>query len=1775
MANKKDSTKNLLVSIQIAWDSVTRFGNHVDAVINKQTTEDQEINSLKIRLSAITPKLDEVTECYAQLIANNVIPQVSLEEFEDLYFTAIAKASTLLDSVRTTPTVQSHSSRSVKLPPITVPLFSGDIHGFHSFFDTFLAVVDTNEDLSEVEKLFYLKQSLRGSAAECVSGMQMTQANYKIAISNLKSRYDNRKLQVLSHLETLFNFPKIQRENATDLRQLSDLVERHFRGLDNLRVSESEFKNAILAYIIKSKSDFRTASDFIKLQSSQIPSLEESKSFLNDKCLTLESLTYMTNKHSDSNSKAVNKSLISKQSFQSSVPSNCPICSKGVHSPSHCPVFLEITPKLRYERAKEANLCLNCLKHSNSLKCRSTNTCRNCSRKHNTLLCFSNPTLRSQSYNVTSNTSNDSVPSNANESHSVLTQPQSSEIQPISQQTQQSTICSNTQTQNSGTVLLSTAKIIVVAGTQSVQARCLLDSASQSNFITKALCDSLHLKSWPSRTVISGVNGSRSESIGICSVKLQSCYSNFSCDIKCLVVPSVTSHLPTVTLNKNLIPIPVNIQLADDTYYESSSVDLLIGADTFYDLMLPGQVRLGKGLPVLQNTTFGYVVSGKIPATLSSHPTISHASVVQSFHLTNHSDSDIELSLSDSIKRFLTVDDVNPVSKSSLLSKEQKFCEENFQNTTRTNPNGTLVLTIPFKINITQLGYSKTYALNRLLNLEKRFQKDPFLKSQYVDFMREYQDLGHMSEIGSLNNIDLIDSHGISAPIICYGGTINVKSIPRYYLPHHPVFKANSLTTKIRVVFEGNAKTLAGASLNDSQIVGPIVQDDLFSILLRFRQFEIAVVADIEKMYRTIYVENSQRHLQSILWRDTPQDQIKVFELNTVTYGTASASYMATRSLRFIAERYSTKFPQGSKSILENFYIDDWLVSTNTQEEMILLKSQVSHCLSNHGLILRKFVSNKADVLLDPSQSNHKNDLHTVTINDKSISKTLGLNWMPAEDILFCDADLSTAKVTKRTMLSAIAKIYDPLGILAPIVVVAKLIMQKLWHEKVDWDDPVSDSIRSQWHTLQQQWIQTSPPTIQRFVIPTGSNNIQLHGFSDASSRAYGACVYVRSVQANMEISCHLLCAKSKVAPMHSVSIPRLELCAAVLLSQLIQKVTDSLSIKPDGIYLWTDSTIVIHWIHSTPNVHKVFVANRIAVIHELSNITWWRHVPSSFNAADLISRGSSVPDLKSNTLWWQGPEFLRSFETSWPVQQVTSRSGTEQFELKQCLVVTKVNPTTIFSRYSTFSKLQRVYAYVIRFFVNVRVRIRGDPDNGHAKWLSVNELRNSLNSLIKLCQSESFSEELRLLRSDSSVNLKSSLKLLNVFIDTNGCLRVGGRLANSDFDYNKKHPIVLPKGHKFTVLILEHYHKILLHCGAQHLLASVRERFWPIDGKNQCKLVIRRCIVCARARPAVQHPIMGDLPRERLTFTHPFNNVGVDFAGPILIKEKKVRNTKFVKAYICLFICLSVRAVHLELVTDLSTDSFVAAFRRFIARRGKPAIVWSDNAKNFVGGASKIRELQKAFNSNKVQISNFLVSQDVTWKFITPRSPHEGGIWEAAIKSTKFHLRRVLKDSHLDYESLLTVLTQIESVLNSRPLSLLSSDPDDLTPLTPNHFLLGRSLLTLPEVDMSNSNPNRLQLYQRAQHLQQCFWKRWQREVVPELQRRCKWFKRLPELAKINSVVTLQEDGIQPLRWKIGRIIELHRSNDGIVRAATVRLPGGSVVRRSMHKMCVLPVNE
>ncbi|KAL7726124.1 hypothetical protein ACLKA6_002594 [Drosophila palustris] len=561
-----------------------------------------------------------------------------------------------------------------------------------------------------------------------------------------------------------------------------------------------------------------------------------------------------------------------------------------------------------------------------------------------------------------------------------------------------------------------------------------------------------------------------------------------------------------------------------------------------------------------------------------------------------------------------------------------------------------------------------------------------------------------------------------------------------------------------------------------------------------------------------------------ILWREDPSHELKAYKLDTVTYGTKPAAFLAIRAMHQLAFDEEHDFPIGAKIVRRDFYVDDLMSGGDTVDKVKEIRRQVKDLLLRGHFPIRKWCSNDPAALEGEPECDREKllKLH----DDTDFAKALGLVWNPSSDCLLFNFSqiIKATHFSKRSVLATIARFYDPLGLIAPIITKSKIFLQALWKSGVTWDEDLHEPLYSAWSDLISQFAIVQDLKFPRFaMLPSAS--YQLHAFCDASISAYGACVYLRS-EINGSISSQLLCAKSRIAPLKTLTIPKLELSAALLISELLSSVKKSVSFACD-IYCWSDSSIVLSWIDHASSDFKIFVSNRIAQIQEMTRGMAWRHVPTELNPADIISRGCFPKELLDSVLWLHGPPFLVKSITEWP----------KPIEVLRCLPELRVTTlvgsakldVSINCKYhNSFGKLQRIFAYVYRFLSNCKKDIQRTRGA-----LTVHEVSEGTSLLIKGIQQVHFFEEHKALSVRKPIPLKSKLLSLRPELGPDGLLRVGGRLQNSFLDYDAMHPIILPKDHAVTRAIIQFYHRKYLHAGPQALLASLRQKYWPVGGKK------------------------------------------------------------------------------------------------------------------------------------------------------------------------------------------------------------------------------------------------------------------------------------------------------------------------------------------------------
>jgi len=706
--------------------------------------------------------------------------------------------------------------------------------------------------------------------------------------------------------------------------------------------------------------------------------------------------------------------------------------------------------------------------------------------------------------------------------------------------------------------------VVLVTDKRGSQRKCraLLDSGSQVNFIAGNLAKALRLECKKSNLPVGGIGASQVRAVSYVEVSVQSRLSDYCVKLACYVLPTIVNNLPSCKTPKKGWKIPDDLitHLADPTFQSPGTVDLLIGGGVFFDVISTTVPRIPLNVKnvVLNYSNFGWIVAGEIGVVTL----VGVHSVGESL------EEDWKATMANETSSF------GQLSKANQRCLEEEEAVEHFKQTTYRDEEGRFVVRLPRKDTLNELGSTMAMATSRFLSVERKLQHDEKLRTEYTKFINESIQMKHM--------VDVVDELAIPKP--------------SFYLPHHAVMKTSSLTTKLRVVFDASATSLSGLSLNNVLKCGPTVQDDVFGILTRFRKHQFVVTSDVEKMFRQVHVSEDDWNLQRILWRQNPNEKLRTYQLTTVTYGTTPVSFLATQCLVALAEEVKEQYPEASESIFRDFYMDDLMTGADTVEDCCRIQKEVNSILESAKMPLRKWCSN-SQAIIEQMDKREGDPLYTLEIGDGEIVKSLGLEWKPLLDQFFftISPTLQRKCLTKRVILSDLNKIFDPLGFLAPVLIKGKIFLQQMWAEKMDWDKPMPIALQTKWSAFYHSLEQLKVLAIPRKVIPNLPRDIEVHGFCDASEEAYGACIYVRSLDGNGIWSSRLLCSKTRVAPLKGMTIPRLELNGALLLTELVNKVSESWGFQLQSCQLWTDSVVVLSWINSQKTRLKSYVLNRIS----------------------------------------------------------------------------------------------------------------------------------------------------------------------------------------------------------------------------------------------------------------------------------------------------------------------------------------------------------------------------------------------------------------------------------------------------------------------------------------------------------------------------------------------------------------------------------------------------
>ena len=1727
---------------------------------------------------------------------------------------------------------QKISNLPVKEPPV----FSGDYFEYPAFVTAFDSIICSNVP-SNRDRLYFLDKYTKGKANNVVKGFlaMSSDSAYERARKMLDQRFGNPVHVAEAYKSSLRSWSKINDGDSSGLQDFSDFLVRCEEAMktmqsmgdldstETLRLVSSKLPSYSAVKWCRHAHETQTKSKKIVTFSALVKFVRGEAELANDPIFSPDALKAERKKTGAqpkwgwrNKSRKKDDSNLSANSFatagsppvnnlvSSSKPSadqNCPLCNAR-HDLVKCSKFLKSSVDERSEVIRSKGLCYGCFKSGHvSSGCRNRSICKECGRRHHTLLHGVKPRSTESSPQPEPKSQETQQTSSKNESLG--------EKPPVTESASSHLISVVHSSAAESASVITNCRIIQVIlfhkdnTEKAIKVYALLDDASDTTFVTTQVQRELGIKGVQTSLDLSTMLGRQRIAVeridGLVVQRL---------DKRTEIELPKTYARETIPSRRDQIPRPeiVNswphlrkIQGKIPPYDEDVDIGLLIGCNC-PKAIKPTEVIRGKGEePYAVRTSLGWSIVG--PVATSNTPQDGYAldstchRILSREVISGASDNANQLSF---VFHGKTKEVINPSAISQMfeldflehkgklkhgLSKEDREFIQIAERGIQHREDGHYELPLPLKNETIEFPNNKTAALRRLSQLKRRFvgKNGQQYYEHYVEFMKKLIENGYAESVPEIYEADR-SSHGQGR-----------KKQNVWYIPHHGVYHPKK-PNKIRVVFDCAAE-YESESLNKHLLQGPDLTNNLAGVLCRFRQEPIAFMCDIEAMFHQVKVNEEYRDLLRFLWWEDGDltKEPKEYRMTVHLFGATSSPGCANFALKSTANDFEEEFGASAADFLRNdFYVDDGLKSVPFVDEAVKLIASVKQMCSKGGFRLHKFVSNSKEVIRRIPEQDRADGVKELDLDLDSLplERALGVHWCVESDCFQFTIVLQDKPCTRRGILSTVSSIFDPLGFVAPLLLDGKSILQELCRREVGWDDPIPDEVKVKWERWRSDLLEVQRISIPRCYKPDNFGrvvNAQLHHFSDASVKGYGQCSYLRLVDENQKVHCSFVMGKSRVAPLKPVTIPRLELTAAVCSVRISQQLRRELEYTIDQEYFWTDSKVVLGYIANESRRFHVFVANRVQEIQENTSVDQWKYVESKQNPADEASRGLKTQELL-NCRWITGPEFL------WENENQSINNGREDHEVqendpevKKSVAMATTTTTQIAQAhskklslakrveyFSDWYRAKRAVALCQRYIRVLKDRVlKKQCSHEEVQGLDVSDLKTAECAIIRDAQIEAFEEEIVVLQKmkqentdpDSRVfaqqrkaNMKksSSLYKLDPFLDVDGIVRVGGRLRRASLTDDIKFPIILPRNSHVTKLIIKHFHERTHHQGKGMTLNEVRSNgFWVVSGPSVVANMISSCVKCQRLRGAVQEQRMSDLPEDRLECTPPFTYCAVDYFGPFIVKDGR----KELKRYGVLFTCMASRAVHIETANSLETDSFINALRRFISRRGPIRQLRSDQGTNFVGARTELAQALAEMDQEKIRTK--LLEEQCDWfsfKMNVPAASHMGGVWERQIRSARNVLSSLLLDNgkQLDDESLRTLMCEAEAIVNSRPLTVNQlADPDSSSPLTPNHLLTMKSKVVLaPPGAFQPADMYCRKRWRRVAHLANEFWTRWRKEFLLSLQQRQKWTRPRRNLI-VDDVVMIKDENLPRSVWQLARVSAVYPSSDGQVRKVQVAL--------------------
>lgn len=1638
---------------------------------------------------------------------------------------------------------------AIKLPTLKLPIFSGEIEQYRGFKQVFLDLVNEDPGMSPMKKWLLLKEHLGGKALEIVQELPSSPETFQVAIDLLDQAFGSVNKAVTHLYHRLQGLP-VATMRGDSLRLTHAKLDGMLRSLESmgedvdtsrflrtvvinkfpkelfsiLRITDDmdlpKFRKRIAGYIQSSENSLETLPAIQNQDSSSGPNKDSANR--NNRFRKNQERSAQSNESEKRELSSTSGSSAASEPPPAKKPATrsrkCTFCGEA-HFSDVCETYKTLEQRLK----KISDKCIKCLRPLHAGKeCARVVKCFHCGDvAHNRAVCPKQCGAGEKVCHIKDVFADEGAVEGARGFNGVTTEVLNAEYV---------------------TFMLDAASSAQAERIEKI--RALLDTASRRTLIKRSLVHRLQLKENRDNCV---------KILGVANVSVSD-VAHPTCKIflhppnhqPILIEAVIMEHLvedvraPSVQEFRQRYPQFAQLPIPDEGNGEE--VELLIGTRSLVPILtLQNSIIVSRTVHLL-STKFGWIVFGGLEDTQEDEERSVATLVIQEI---------------DPVKMMCSLELVGLKGMQRDKNEEEAVALDKFYQTLEFLEERRYECGIPFRYDPPDLEDNFGLAWGRLVSLWKKLKTTPEFLVAY-DSLIKGQELGRIIE------------------------KVIEKTKPKHlvhYIAHQAVVRTDK-STPVRFVVDASAHVAGKRSLNDNILKGANWVDDLPSLLIRFRKEPIAVTADVEKAFLQLSIREKDRDICRFLWlkdfnKPPTKDNLQVYRFRRVAFGIASSPFLLYATIKF----HLRKNPHQFTDVLErDIYADNLVTSLPENVDLKAFYETVKETFSSMSMNLTKWVSNSSTFRqLIPESDQDKQTFQTVLgLLWNFISDRMSIHVKPA-------AFANQTQLTKRRVLKEAATIFDPLGWAMPIVLLARMFIRRIWKENYSWDQPLTEELSREWQKIRCALLDIRNIELNRrmFTCPKAnlSTEWELHAFSDASIEAFAVVVFIKS-------GGHLafVAAKSRLTPSRKLSVPRLELVAAVLASRYIQYVQKALNLEQfHKVTLWSDSKCILSWLRTT-KILPAYVQKSVTEIKSCQIHNFY-YVPTDLNPADVATRGADFQSLKGMN-WWNGPSWL-SDESNWPEQNISCEENTSdnaalQVNEEEKILLTKIrlaankfNPSEYSSspfaldpaKFSSFERLLKRSAFILhginRIFL-ARIGRKALPvDNEKTDYQFVRII------WLLWDQKRAYTE----IPSNKRSNV-AFLRNMNVFQDQHNLYRCITRLQNSEKDEETIYPILLVKDSPITTLIVMSIHVNNLHSGTTYTLAALRRTYWLPSGRQQVfKIIKQNCAVCKKhtAKPYAA-PEMAPLPEFRIRKTEtPFRNVGLDIFGPIktrLPSEPK----KLQKRWVVIFTCLIIRAIHLELIEDMTTFEIFHAFRRFFARRGVPENIVSDNAPQFHVVERRFVSVWH-YVAEKPEIVNYFAKKEIKWKFIPAHSPWMGGVYERLIKSVKDAFEKAYANLVMSDKQLTTVLVEIEAMLNARPISYVDRNID--TPIiTPNHFLS----LQFPAIPVNFENQpedNISELWKSAENFLNTYWKRWAdnyllalRERTDDMKDKHLVEKREP---KVGELVLMVEPSSRRSTWRRAIVERLITSEDNKIRSAQIKVSNGGRMIRPITKLLPL----